>query len=134
MNFTAVVDNSALIEFFVNPKPNRRLENRLFTGTAAAPELIDAEAFKVIRRLHLNAVLTEPQATGIMQRVHEAPITRFTHRALSQRAWEIRHAVSAFDAFYVALAEQLGVPLITCDKRLAGANGHNADIEVYPVS
>ncbi|WP_309115557.1 hypothetical protein [Saccharothrix sp.] len=38
------------------------------------------------------------------------------------------------DAFYVALAERLGVPLITCDAKLAGSNGHQVDIEVYPVS
>lgn len=134
MSFTVVVDNSALIEFFVNPKPNAELEKRLFTGTAAAPELIDAEAFRVIRHLELNRTLTEPQATGILRLVHEAPIARFPNRALLQRAWEIRHAVSAFDSLYVALAEHLRVPLVTCDKRLTGSNGHNAEIEVYPVS
>lgn len=38
------------------------------------------------------------------------------------------------DALYVALAEQLEAPLITCDKRLANSNGHKARIELYPVS
>ncbi|MET9634505.1 hypothetical protein ABZX92_44330 [Lentzea sp. NPDC006480] len=32
------------------------------------------------------------------------------------------------------LAEQLDVPLVTCDARLAGASGHSADVEVYPIS
>ncbi|WP_158842025.1 type II toxin-antitoxin system VapC family toxin [Saccharothrix deserti] len=134
MSFTAVVDNSALIEFLVNPKPNTKLAQRMLTGTIAAPELIDAEAFKVLRHLHLNGTLTAEQAQTVMQNVQEAPITRFTHRAVVERAWAIRHSLSAFDSFYVALAEQLGVPLITCDKRMAGSNGHQAHFEVYPVS
>ncbi len=29
------------------------------------------------------------------------------------------------------LAEQLGIPLITCDARLAHSNGHHAEIELY---
>jgi predicted nucleic acid-binding protein len=31
---------------------------------------------------------------------------------------------------YVALAESLRAPLVTCDRRLAGARGHNARVEV----
>ncbi|MBL7325874.1 VapC toxin family PIN domain ribonuclease, partial [Escherichia coli] len=34
------------------------------------------------------------------------------------------------DGAYVALAEGLGVPLITCDGRLAQSHGHNAEIEL----
>jgi predicted nucleic acid-binding protein len=40
--------------------------------------------------------------------------------------------MSAYDAAYVALAERLGVPLVTCDAKLAGAHGHQAKIELYP--
>jgi len=52
MNFTAVVDTSALIELFVNPKPNTKLAQRLFVGQVAAPELLDVEVQKVVHRLH----------------------------------------------------------------------------------
>jgi predicted nucleic acid-binding protein len=53
---------------------------------------------------------------------------------LLERVWELRAAISAYDAAYVALAEQFDVPLITCDQKLAGANGHHATIQLYPLS
>ena len=37
--------------------------------------------------------------------------------------WELRHAVTAYDAAYVALAEQLHLPLATMDVRMATAPG-----------
>ncbi len=40
-----------------------------------------------------------------------------------QRMWELRDNVTAYDAAYVALAERLDGPLITCDAKLAAASG-----------
>jgi len=37
--------------------------------------------------------------------------------------------VTAYDGAYVALAEELGLPLITRDGRLARSSGHSARIE-----
>jgi predicted nucleic acid-binding protein len=44
--------------------------------------------------------------------------------------WALRHNLTAYDAAYVALAEALGVPLVTRDVRLASAAGHAAEIEL----
>jgi predicted nucleic acid-binding protein len=38
--------------------------------------------------------------------------------------------MSAYDGVYVALAEALDAPLLTCDARVAGAHGHSARIEL----
>ncbi len=46
------------------------------------------------------------------------------------RAWELRHNLTFTDGLYVALAEQLTIPLVTLDARLAAAPHINADIEV----
>jgi len=32
---------------------------------------------------------------------------------------------------YIALAEMLEAPLVTCDRRLARASGHDATVEVF---
>jgi predicted nucleic acid-binding protein len=48
-----------------------------------------------------------------------------------ERIWELRHTLSAYDASYVALAELLPAPLVTCDARLARSSGHSAEIELF---
>jgi predicted nucleic acid-binding protein len=43
----------------------------------------------------------------------------------------LRHNFTAYEAMYIALAEQLGMPLLTDDAKPAGS-GHHADIRRYP--
>lgn len=40
--------------------------------------------------------------------------------------------MTAYDAVYLALAETLAAPLVTCDAKLGAAPGHTADVEVHP--
>ncbi|GGP67091.1 type II toxin-antitoxin system VapC family toxin [Saccharothrix coeruleofusca] len=134
MKTTIVVDCSALVEVVAGKSPERELLRRLMTSTASAPELIDAEAMSVLRRMERNLHLTPDDATFAMSRITASPVNRVPLRTLLRRAWELRHAVHTYDSLYLALAEELNVPLITCDAKLAGSNGHQVDIEVYPVS
>jgi len=48
-----------------------------------------------------------------------------------RRALALRHNFTAYDAFYVTLAESLGMPLLTDDHKYAGATGHTAVIETW---
>jgi predicted nucleic acid-binding protein len=130
---TVIVDNSALIEI-VAGQPDRQLLKRLWTTSGCAPEVLDAEALNTLRRLALRGLLTDGQATAAMRQVADAPIARCPHRPLLSRAWELRHSVAGSDALYVALAEQLDSPLVTCDAKLANSHGHGAKIELYPTS
>jgi predicted nucleic acid-binding protein len=50
--------------------------------------------------------------------------------ALLPRIWQLRDSVTAHDGAYVALAEALDAPLVTCDARLGRAHGHRATLEV----
>lgn len=129
-----VVDNSALIEMVAGHPQDRSLLRRLATSSGRAPEIIDAEAVSTLRKMMLRGRPTDEQATAALNLAVEAPIRRISHRPLVAAAWRLRHAVSAFDALYLALAQRLDAPLITCDARLAGSNGHGAKVELYSAS
>jgi predicted nucleic acid-binding protein len=57
-------------------------------------------------------------------------LRRHPSRSLWPRAWELRTNLSAYDALTVALAEQLDVPLLTADARLARAAGLRCVVEL----
>lgn len=122
-----VVDASALVDVFVGAGS---AVERLSGQDLAAPHLVDAEVASVLRRKSLAGVLDDRQARRALQDLAGLQITRHGHLGLLARAWELRANVTAYDALYVALAEALGVSLVTLDARLAGAPGVRATVEV----
>ena len=56
------------------------------------------------------------------------PLTRYPHDPLLPRIWTLRDNFTAYDAAYIALAEVLNIPLVTCDARLTAASGHSANL------
>ena len=58
------------------------------------------------------------------------PLERYPHDFLIPRVWALRATLTAYDAVYVALAELLDARLLTCDRKIAAASGHSADVEV----
>ncbi len=57
-------------------------------------------------------------------------LRRTPHRPLLARCWELRDNMTIYAAAYVALAEALGVLLLTGDARMAKATGPTCAIEV----
>lgn len=85
------------------------------------PELLDAEVVAVIRRWTLRGWLAVDLGERAVAELGELALVRHRHAALRRRAWELRHRCSAYDAFYIALAEVLDAELLTTDTRLARA-------------
>jgi predicted nucleic acid-binding protein len=69
-------------------------------------------------------------ATRAFENLVLLPTVRHSHHPFLPRIWTLRDNLTAYDAMYVALAEVLKAPLLTCDRKLAAAPGHNARIEV----
>lgn len=89
-----------------------------------APHLIDAEVGNVLRRHEQAARLSSREAQTALRAAQALVDHRYPHAgALAERAWTLRHDLSFYDALYVALADRLGVPLLTGDTRLSRTPG-----------
>jgi predicted nucleic acid-binding protein len=77
--------------------------------------------------------ISEERAADARSDFADTALVRYPHQPLSDRVWELRHNLTVYDATFVALAEVLSAPLVTCDARLASARGHDAHIELFNV-
>ena len=119
-----VVDASVLLAALVDSGPNGEwAEGMLAAGSLHAPELARAEASDLLRRLEQARQITTPQAEAAFEDLIELPVELYSFDPFSNRVWELRHAVTSYHAWYVALAEALALPLATLDQRLARARG-----------
>ena len=127
-----VADASTVLEVLLRSDLGRAAEARLFQPgeTIHAPALIDVEVAQVLRRYVARGQLAAPRARASVAIAAAFPMRRYTHEPLLQRIWELRENLTAYDAAYVALAEALRAPLLTCDARLARAPGTRASIEL----
>lgn len=127
-----VVDASALIELLLNTPRAHLVADRLLAPEQSlhAPHLVDVEVTQVLRRYLRADALTVPRAQQALDDLGILPIDRHSHTDLLRRIWQLRDALTAYDAAYVALAEALHAPLLTCDGKLARAHGHRAQIDL----
>ena len=125
-----VLDASAALEMLLKTPRSVRWADRVFGNELHAPHLLDVEAIHVLRRLTQLRTIPEAAAQAGLERLEALPVFRHPHWPLSARIWELRSSLSAYDATYVALSETLGIPLLTCDAKLARSHGHRAKIEL----
>jgi predicted nucleic acid-binding protein len=130
---TVVVDASLLIRLLSN-RPSDQLLRRRLAGrrTLHSPQLIDAEVASGVRGLLLGRWLETARAAEMLDDLASLPIRRHPVLPYQRRVIELRHNLTAYDAFYVALAESLGMPLLTSDAKLAMSTGHAAEVQIYP--
>jgi predicted nucleic acid-binding protein len=98
--------------------------------TVHAPALIDLEVAQVLRRYVGRGDIAEPRARVSIDLLVRFPMERYSHEPLLPRIWALRGNMTAYDAAYVALAEGLRAPLVTCDAKLAAAPGVRAPVEL----
>jgi predicted nucleic acid-binding protein len=95
----------------------------LARGGLAAPHLMPAEVTQVLRRGVSHGSLSGRDGGVAMSRLLSLPIELHPFEPFAARVWELRDTMSAYDAWYVALAEAFELPLATLDTRLAQAPG-----------
>lgn len=124
-----VLDASAAVFALLNDGPARRL---LAAEAIHVPHLVDAEVVSVLRRQAATGLLKSEHARQALDVWGRLGLIRYAAAPLLKRVWELRNAVTSYDAMYVALAENLDCALVTADARLSGANGPRCTITVVP--
>ena len=127
-----VADASAIIEMLLRTDCGAAVEARLLRRgeSVHAPALIDLEVAQVFRRYVARGDMPAIRAREAVETLAAMPMERYTHEALLPRIWDLRENLTAYDAAYVALAEGLRAPLLTCDARLANAPQIRATVEL----
>lgn len=95
-----------------------------------APHLLDAEVGQALRRFSLRSEMPAARARASLHDLAELPIHRFPHKELLVRAFEFRSNVTIYDGIYLALAEALEAPLLSCDAALGDVPGCAAAVEI----
>lgn len=102
-----------------------------------APSLIDYEVLNALSKLVLRGAIDAELAEDSRRTLRALRLVRYPMSdELADRVWQLRHNATAYDAAYVALAEQLDVPVVTAERLLADrVQGLTAiAIESYVVS
>jgi len=127
-----VLDASAAIEMLLRTSTGSRVEARVSSPGESlhAPHLIDLEVAQVLRRFAAARAIAFARGKEALEDLRDISLVRYPHVVLLERIWELRDNLTAYDAAYVALAEALDAPLLTCDRKLASPRSHRARIEV----
>ena len=128
-----VADASAVVEMLLATRRGGAIAEHLFESgrPTVAPHLLDIEVLHVIRRFSRTNRLTAARAEQALEDLGRLAITRYGHEPLRRAIWRLRGALSAYDAAYVALAELLEAPIVTCDAKLARSKGHDVAFRLF---
>ena len=121
---SAVVDASLLVAATVDVGPEGVwAEQVVAKGGLFAPHLALVEVTNILRRLERANQLTEFEATSACLDLLRLDIELVPFHPFAERVWDLRHNLTCYDAWYVAVAEVVKLPLATLDRRLSRASG-----------
>ncbi len=129
-----VVDASVVVAAQVSNGPDGIWAERILAqDDLLAPHLMPAEAANIIRRLELRREISSDVASLSHEDLLTLAVHLIPYEVFAARAWELRSNVTAYDAWYVAIAEAYQAPLATFDRRLSRAPGPRCEFLVPPV-
>ncbi|MBW3604485.1 MAG: type II toxin-antitoxin system VapC family toxin [Actinobacteria bacterium] len=101
------------------------LARRLVAAEARlhAPAILNAEVASALRAMLRRGDLRAGEARAAALRAIAIRARRYAFEPFVARVWELRDNVTVYDAWYVALAETLEVPLVSADDRLRRSDG-----------
>lgn len=130
----SVIDASVVVAALVDGGPTGTwaVQQLVNSRRLIAPHLLPSEVANVLRRAERSTEITAEIAAEAFSDLSNLAVDYFPFSPFHQRIWELRHNVSIYDAWYVALAEAAGLPLLTLDRGLARAPGTRCAFETPP--
>ena len=130
---TLVVDSSVIAALLTDTGTDGTWARaQLSRERLAAPQHMPVEVTSVLRRLAGLGAVSHEAATLALDELLQLRVLAFGYRGFGKRVWELRENLVPYDAWYVALAEHLGAPLVTLDRRLTKAPGPRCEFRVPP--
>lgn len=102
-------------------------ESIIAAGALHAPEIARVETANILRRMERAEEITTAEANAAFEDLVQLNMEVFSFDPFVERVWELRHNLTSYDAWYVAIAEALRLPLATVDKRLVRSTGPTCD-------
>jgi predicted nucleic acid-binding protein len=126
-----VVDASLVVAALLDAGPGGQWAADVLAETSVvAPHLLPVEVTQVLRRLVHSGSVTADVAVLALDDLQDLALPLYEFAPHLDRVWKLRDSLTAYDAWYVALAESLDLPLATLDRRLAGAAGPRCEFRL----
>jgi predicted nucleic acid-binding protein len=116
-----VADASAIVELLVGETGTREAVRAALEARQRvhAPDLMTLEVVSALAQHVRSGALTRAERKMVLRAYAALRIARHPSHPLCPRISDLTARHSAYDAAYVALAEMLGTPFLTTDRRLA---------------
>lgn len=121
-----IVDASVAAKFYFDEEGSVEARRALTSGASLlAPDLLFIEMASVASQRVRRKLSEVGDAARAVSAVRTLVDRDFASKQLVDRAFQIAsdHAISAYDATYLALAEKTGAPILTADVRLVRRAG-----------
>lgn len=121
---SVVVDASVVVSALLDSgEEGAWAEGVLLRQPCIAPAHMPVEVANVLRRAALAGQIHEESASMAHRDLLDLAVDLMGYEPFGPRVWELRHSASAYDAWYVAIAETFDLALATFNERLSRAPG-----------
>jgi predicted nucleic acid-binding protein len=117
-----VVDAGAIVDVLAGAPNARPIAAALAPFSEIdVPEHFHVEAISALRGMLLRGDIAADHAERALQLLPELRVVRHPVEPLTRSIWSMRESLTAYDAAYLAVAQNIDAQLLTTDRGLAAA-------------